>query len=158
MDRTTIMLQNKQLIEELINSSDETKVKVHAAIIDGVSKRIVKNVIANMDDSIKMAIEDAQDALSKKFMDIKSNNGWGKYYKLKPEYEEEVRKSVHDAWSDEIYKSVQEWKSDIEERYRHRLEAALNGYINKIDYLTAHLEDKIKDAVDANISRRLGGE
>lgn len=151
------MLQNKQLIEELINSSDETKVKVHAAIIDGVSKRIVKNVIANMDDSIKMAIEDAQDVLSKEFMDIKSN-GWRKYYKLKPEYAEEVRKAVHDAWSDEILKNAQEWMTDIEEKYRNRLEVALTNYINKIDYLTAHLEDKIKDAVDANISKRLGGK
>ena len=67
MDRVTIMLQNKQLIEELINSSEETKAKVHAAIIDGVSKRIVKNVIKNMDDSIKGAIEQAQNDLLKKF-------------------------------------------------------------------------------------------
>ena len=28
MDRVTIMLQNKQLIEELINSSEETKAKI----------------------------------------------------------------------------------------------------------------------------------
>lgn len=156
MDRVTIMLQNKQLIEELINSSDETKAKIHAAIIDGVSKRIVKNVVTNMDSSVSNAIEKAQEELMLLYMD-KFGSGWNNCYKLKPKYSETVRNSVRNAWNEEISKSVKEWIEHVESKYKERLERAYAAYIDRIEYLTANLEDEIKKAVDANISKRLGG-
>ena len=155
MDRVTIMLQNKQLIEELINSSDETKVKVHAAIIDGVSKRIVKNVVTNMDSAVSDAIEEAQKKLMLLYMD-KFNGGWSNYYKLKPEYAETVLNAVRNAWNEEIGKSVKERIEYVESKYKERLDRAYAAYIEKIEHLTANLEDEIKKAVDANISKRLG--
>ena len=154
MDRVTIMLQNKQLIEELINSSEETKAKIHAAIIDGVSKRIVKNVVTNMDVSIKGAIDQAQESLRKKYMEDK-RDGWRSYYKLKEEYTQCVEAAVRKAWSDEINRSIAEVKEKVAAAYQTRLERAYNEYIGKIESLTDKLDDKIKEAVNENISRRL---
>lgn len=153
MDRVTIMLQNKQLIEEIINSSEETKAKIHAAIIDGVSKRIVKNVVTNMDDSIKGAIEQAQGDLLKKFTENK-REGWKSYYKLKQEYAHEIDFAVRKAWSEEIDRSINEWKKEVAKTYEKRLQSAYNEFIIKIQTLTYNLDDKIKEAVDKNIRAR----
>ena len=147
------MLQNKQLIEELINSSEETKAKIHAAIIDGVSKRIVKNVVTNMDDSIKGSIEQAQDDLLKKFTEDK-REGWKSYYKLKPEYAHEIDVAVRKAWSQEIDRSINEWKEKVAATYEKRLQRAYDEFIVKIQTLTDNLDDKIQEAVDKNIRAR----
>ena len=153
MDRVTIMLQNKQLIEELINSSEETKAKIHAAIIDGVSKRIVKNVVTNMDASIKGAIEQAQDHLLKKFTEDK-RDGWRSYYKLKQEYAQVVDAAVRKAWSEEIDKSVKEYREKVAATYEKRLQRAYDEFIVKIQTLTDNLDDRIQDAVNKNIRER----
>lgn len=153
MDRVTIMLQNKQLIEELINSSAETKAKIHAAIIDGVSKRIVKNVVTNMDDSIKGAIEQAQDHLLKKFTEDK-RDGWRSYYKLKQEYAQVVDAAVRKAWSEEIDKSVKEYRERVAATYEKRLQRAYDEFIVKIQTLTDNLDDRIQEAVNKNIKER----
>lgn len=153
MDRVTIMLQNKELIEELINSSEETKAKIHAAIIDGVSKRIVKNVIKNMDGSIKGAIEQAQVDLLKKFTETK-REGWRSYYRLNPIYAKEINDAVSKAWSEEIDRSINESKKEVVANYEKRLQRAYDEFIVKIQSLTNNLDDKIQEAVDKNIRAR----
>lgn len=156
MDRVIISLQNKELIEDIINSSDEVKAKVHNAIIDGVSKRITKNVVTNMDASVKAAIETAQMELHKKYMEG-TQQGWSTYYKLKEQYRQCVENAVKEAWSDEIDRSIQEVKERVTAAYQTRLERAYNDYIVKIESLTDKLDEKIKEAVNENISRRLKG-
>ena len=156
MDRVTIMLQNKQLIEELINSSEETKAKIHAAIIDGVSKRIVKNVVNNTDASIRAAIENAQVELQKKYTEEKKQ-GWSSYYNLKKEYTEVVKQEVERAWRQHIDASVKEVAEKVTEVYKLRLESAFNCYIAKINRMTDNLDEEIKKAVNENISKRLNG-
>lgn len=156
MDRVTISLQNKELIEDIINSSDEVKARIHNAIIDGVSKRITKNVVTNMDASVKAAIETAQMELHKKYMDEK-RQGWSSYYKLKEQYRQCVEAAVRKAWSDEIDRSIQEVKEKVKAAYQTRLERAYQNYIAKIEQMTDRLDDKIKEAVNENISRRLNG-
>lgn len=153
MDRVTISLQNKELIEEIINSSDEVKAKIHNAIIDGVSKRITKNVVTNMDSAVKAAIQTAQDELMKKFLDGKCS-GWSNIYKLKEEYAQCVNEAVRKAWTAEIDRSIGEWREKVEATYKQRLERAYNEYIAKIQKLTDSLDDKIKEAVNENISKR----
>lgn len=153
MDRVTVSLQNKELIEEIINSSDEVRAKIHNAIIDGVSKRIAKNVISNMESSIKYAIEKVQDELLSKYMDGK-RMGWSTIYDLKKEYKEEVRNEVRRAWDDEIRASVAEIKEKVAASYEERLRFAYEAYVSKIEKMTEHLDDKIKEAVDENISKR----
>lgn len=154
MDRVTISLQNKELIEEIINSSDEVRAKIHNAIIDGVSKRITKNVVTNMDASVKAAIETAQMELHKKYM-YETWQGWSSHFKLKEQYRQCVEAAVRKAWSDEIDRSIQEVKEKVAAAYKIRLERAYNEYIGKIESLTDKLDDKIKEAVNENISRRL---
>lgn len=154
MDRVTISLQNKELIEDIINSSDEVRAKIHNAIIDGVSKRITKNVVNNMDASVKAAIDQAQESLRKKYMEDK-RDGWRSYYKLKEEYAQCVEAAVRKAWSDEINRSIAEVKEKVAAAYQIRLERAYNEYIGKIESLTDKLDDKIKEAVNENISKRL---
>jgi hypothetical protein len=156
MDRVTISLQNKELIEDIINSSDEVKARIHNAIIDGVSKRITKNVVTNMDASVKAAIETAQMELHKKYMD-ETRQGWSSHYKLKEQYRQCVEGAVRKAWSDEIDRSIQEVKEKVKAAYQTRLERAYQNYIAKIEEMTDHLDDKIKEAVSENISRRLNG-
>ena len=154
MDRVTISLQNKELIEEIINSSDEVRAKIHNAIIDGVSKRITKNAVNNMDASVKAAIDQAQESLRKKYMEDE-RDGWRSYYKLKEEYAQCVEAAVRKAWSDEINRSIAEVKEKVAAAYQIRLERAYNEYIGKIESLTDKLDDKIKEAVNENISKRL---
>ena len=155
MDSVTITLQNKELIEEIINSSAEVKAKVNNAIIDGVSKRLLKNVVNNMDASVKAAIDQAQESLSKKYMECK-RDGWRSHYKLKEEYAQCIEAAVRKAWSDDINRSISEVKEKVAAAYQTRLERAYNEYIGKIESLTDSLDDKIKEAVDKNISERLG--
>lgn len=154
MDRVTIFLQNKELIEEIINSSDEVRAKIHNAIIDGVSKRITKNVVNNMDASIKAAIDKAQENLHKKFMEDKSD-GWRTYYKLKEDYARCIEEAVHKEWSNMINRSIAEEKEKVAAAYQTRLERAYKDYICKIENLTDRLDEKIKEAVNENIIKKL---
>ena len=45
MDNVRVNIQNKDLIKEFIESNPDLKVKINNAIIDGVSKRLLKNVL-----------------------------------------------------------------------------------------------------------------
>lgn len=151
MDRVTIMLQNKQLIEELINSSEQTSVKVHAAIIDGVSKRIVKNVINSTDDAIKSALREADKELSKNYI---SKEPWGGY-KLREEYQKEIVKQVRNAWVNCLNENIQEVTKNVAEKYQSRLEFAINEFLAKINRQTDAIDDVIKKAVERVVSEKL---
>lgn len=153
MDRVTISLQNKELIEEIINSSDEVKAKIHNAIIDGVSKRITKNVVANTDASVKGAIDQAQDYLLNKFTEDK-REGWRSYYKLKEEYAQCVDAAVRKAWLGEIQRDIDEVKQKVAASYEKRLKEAYEMFIYQIEQRTAKLDEVIKKAVEESIMKR----
>ena len=77
-------------------------------------------------------------------------------HKLKEEYAQCIEAAVRKAWSDEINRSIAEVKEKVTAAYQTRLERAYNEFIGKIESLTDSLDDKIKEAVDKNISERLG--
>ena len=52
---------------------------------------------------------------------------------------------------------LQEVKEKVKAAYQTRLERAYQNYIAKIEEMTDRLDDKIKEAVNENISRRLNG-
>ena len=66
MDNVRVNIQNKDLIKEFIESNPDLKVKINNAIIDGVSKRLLKNVLNeyrqieiatnNLDERIEKAV------------------------------------------------------------------------------------------------------
>ena len=45
MDNVRVNIQNKDLIKEFIESNPDLEVKINNAISDGVSKRLLKNVL-----------------------------------------------------------------------------------------------------------------
>ena len=61
MDNVRVNIQNKDLIKELIESNPDLEVKINNAIIDGVSKRMLKNVLNQFDTTFKCAFNEISD-------------------------------------------------------------------------------------------------
>lgn len=63
MDTVKITLQNKELIEELINSSEKLKVEIDKKIIDEIVKRLVTKVLNNFNGATKEAFDELEQKL-----------------------------------------------------------------------------------------------
>lgn len=64
MDNVRVNIQNKDLIKEFIESNPDLEVKINNAIIDGVSKRLLKNVL-NEYRQIKIATNNLDERIEK---------------------------------------------------------------------------------------------
>lgn len=58
MDNVRVNIQNKDLIKELIESNPDLEVKINNAIIDGVSKRILKQVLNHYDSAVDKTFDE----------------------------------------------------------------------------------------------------
>lgn len=154
MDIVNITLQNEKLIEQLINSSDELRVRISNAIVDSIAKRTAKKVLANADEALKKALDRVEMEVSHKFLEY-SDSGWRQQYALKEEYKREIRNAVNDIWQAKIYESIDEVKQDIMDRYKLRLESSCDAYIRKLDDAIEHIDDKISAAVEKYFTNRL---
>lgn len=150
MDRVTIMLQNKQLIEELINSSNEARWAVHAAIIDAVSKRIVKNVTTNIDEGLRKAVNMEEEKLLQKFMD---RNTWGNL-SLKREFVEAIQAEVADAWQEKIKLEIEYIRKKVAAKYEDKLKLEYERYIANINRMCANLDSVLERTVEKVIREK----
>lgn len=69
MDVVKITLQNKELIEELINSSEKLKVDIDKKIIDEIVKRLVTKVLNNFNNATKKAFDELEQKVSLEFLE-----------------------------------------------------------------------------------------
>ena len=61
MDVVKITLQNKELIEELINSSEKLKVDINKKIIDEIAKRLTAKILNNFNGATKKAFDELEE-------------------------------------------------------------------------------------------------
>lgn len=155
MDRVTITLQNKDLIEEIINSSNELQIQVHNAIIDGITKRIVKNVLMTADDAINKAVASAKEESASKFMEKLGSCDWNPNWVLKEEYRQLITARVQKVWRDQLSSSVEKQTEKIIDSYKVRLESALGALLLEITNKTAHLNDIIQKSVENILKSKL---
>ena len=155
MDNVRVNIQNKDLIKELIESNPDLEVKINNAIIDGVSKRILKQVLNHYDSAVDKTFDELSEKLAKEFLDFEYGS-WSVKYKLKDEYRDHIRDIVRNAWYEEMYDDVNKIKEQILQDYKTLLQAACNRYVQQVENATNNIDERIEKAVAKYFKERLG--
>ena len=148
MDKVTITLQNKELIEQILASSKDVEVRAHNAIIDTLTKRLIKNVqnSYSYDKAIEKAMTEAENDIRKKLLNEKATDyGYGRVYSLKPEYEKAVKNAVNGIWVDKIDEKINGVIDKIVPTFESRLREALEKKLREIE--TTDFEKVVEKAV-----------
>ena len=157
MDNVKITLQNRELIEDLINNSDNLEIAIHNAIIDGVSKRTLKAVMNDMEVAKRIddAKKKAEDEISKKYFDIqKSNWGYSSVYSLKSEYQKIIDKAIKNAFENKLNDKINEVTKDIVKPYKEELNKILNNWVEKIKKYD--IDELARKAISEAVEKRFG--
>lgn len=153
MDNVKITLQNKELIEQIINSTDNLEVTIHNAIIDAITKRFIKNIENSeiIDKKLKEAMKKVEDEVSQKYLrKEKSQWGYSTEWKLNPEYETAVVKAVKNAYSNLIDEKVKELVEPFITSFKTRLEGAIGSFEGRID---EYAKRAVQDAVEKRFGK-----
>lgn len=156
MDNVRVNIQNKDLIKELIESNPDLEIKINNAIIDGVSKRVLKNVLNQYDSALNRTFNEISEKISKEFLDIDNSNIWRTQYKLKDEYRDHIRDIVRQAWYEEMYDDVNKIKEEILQDYKTSLQMACSKYVQKVENATNNIDERIEKAVAKYFKEHLG--
>ena len=153
MDNVKITLQNKELIEQIIKNTDNLEVRIHNAIIDEITKRFIKNIENSeiVDKKLKDAMKAAEGKITEKYLN-KEKCQWGYSYewKLKPEYEAAVVKSVKKAYSDIIDEKVKELAQPVLNSFKARLDGVIGSFEGRID---EYAKRAVQDAVEKRFGK-----
>ena len=158
MDRVTISLQNKELINEIINSSENLKVMIPNSIMDAVNKRVVKTVMNSpiVDNAAKKAVESAENEIKKKYL-VEEKGSFGyPYYKVNSKLQQVIDAAVRTAFSDEIDKLVKIYGERIAATYEKRLNMFMDTLLNKVQNYDAELDKAVGKAVKEAVEKRFG--
>jgi hypothetical protein len=156
MDNVRVNIQNKDLIKELIESNPDLEVKINNAIIDGVSKRVLKNVLNQFDTTLNRTFNEISEKISKEFFDFDNSNWWQKRYNLKDEYKNHIRDIVRQTWFEEMYDDVSKVKEQILQDYKTSLQMACSKYVQQVENATNNIDERIEKAVAKYFKERLG--
>ena len=154
MDNVRVNIQNKDLIKELIESNPDLEVKINNAIIDGVSKRLLKNILNQYDTTLNRAFNEVSEKLSKEFLDFEYG-AWSTKYKLKDEYKNHIRDIVRQTWFEEMYDDVSKVKEQILQDYKTSLQMACSKYVQQVENATNNIDERIEKAVAKYFKERL---
>lgn len=155
MDNVRVNIQNKDLIKELIESNPDLEVKINNAIIDGVSKRLLKNVLNQYDTTLNRAFNEISEKLSKEFLDFDNRDIWYTRCVLKDEYKNHIRDIVRQAWYEEMYDNVNKVKEQILQDYKTSLQMACSRYVQQVENAVNNLDERIEKAVAKYFKERL---
>ena len=155
MDNVRVNIQNKDLIKELIESNPDLEVKINNAIVDGVSKRLLKNVLNDYNVALDRAFNEVSEKLSKEFLDFEYGS-WSTKYKLKDEYKNHIRDIVRQTWFEEMYDDVSKVKEQILQDYKTSLQMACSKYVQQVENATNNIDERIEKAVAKYFKERLG--
>lgn len=153
MDNVKITLQNKELIENLINSTENLEVTIHNAIIDAITKRFIKNIENSdvVDKKLKDAMKKVEDEISQKYLrKEKSQWGYSTEWKLNPAYEAAVVKAVKKAYSDLIDEKVKEFVEPVIKSFKTRIDGAVGSFESRID---EYARMAVQDAVEKRFGK-----
>jgi len=153
MDSVKINLQNKELIESIIKSTENLEVTIHNAIIDAITKRFIKNIENSevVDKKLKEAMKKVEDEISQKFLK-KEKSQWGYYteWKLNSEYEAAVVEAVKKAYSDLIDEKVKELAEPVIKTFKTRLDGVIGSFEGRID---EYAKRAVQDAVEKRFGK-----
>ena len=131
------------------------EVKINNAIIDGVSKRLLKNVLNEYDTTLNRAFEEVSEKISKEFLDFDNSNWWQTRCKLKDEYKKHIRDIVRQAWYEEMYDDVNKIREQVLQDYKTSLEMVCSKYARQIEITTNNFDERIEKAVAKYFQKRL---
>lgn len=155
MDSVRVNIQNKDLVKELINSNPDLEVKINNAIIDGVSKRLLKNVLNEYDTTLNRAFNEVSEKVHKEFLDF-DNSSWRQTrYKLKDDYKNHIRDVVRQAWYEEMYSDVNKIKEQVLQDYKTSLQMACSRYVQQVENATNNIDERVEKAVAKYFKERL---
>lgn len=134
MDKVTITLQNKELIESIIGSSKDIEIKVHNAVIDSITKRLIKNVTntADYDSALKKASNKATEKIKDEFLKVDTSSFY-RSYKFNKEYESAISIGIKKLWEDEIASKINDVIQKTIPAYEYQLNEALNAKLKEIE-------------------------
>ena len=157
MDVVKITLQNKELIEELINSSENLKVEIHKKIIDEIVKRLVTKVLNNFNDATKEAFDELEQKVSLEFLEKKPNSYY--QYQLGEQYRNEIVKRIRNAWEDNLRIEVDDVKDTIIATLTAKLDRMSDDAVKRLEKRYTEVYDnidkKIENAVENYFKKRL---
>ena len=157
MDVVKVTLQNKELIEELINSSEKLKVELNKKILDELSKRLMTKVLNNFDDATKKAFDELEHKISLEYLErVKpySNN-----YRLAENYRNEIATRIRNAWEDNLRVDIDDAKDTIITLLKAKLERMSDDAVKRLEKRYSEVYDnidkKIEEAVANYFKKRL---
>ena len=156
MDNVRVNIQNKDLIKELIESNPDLEVKINNAIIDGVSKRLLKNILNQYDTTLNRAFNEISKKISEEFLDFDNRDIWRTRCKLKDEYRNHIRDIVRQTWFEEMYDDVNKVKEQVIQDYKTSLQMACSKYVQQVENATNNIDERIEKAVAKYFKERLG--
>ena len=134
MDKVTITLQNKELIESIIGSSKDIEVKAHNAVIDTITKRLIKNVIntSDYDSALRTASIKATEKIKDEFLNVDTSSFY-RNYKFNKEYEDAILKGIKKLWEEKVEDEINKAIQKSLPAYEYMLNEALNAKLKEIE-------------------------
>lgn len=157
MDSVKIVLQNRELIEDIIKNSNNLEFAIHNTIVDAISKRTLKAVMN--DNGITKRIQDVkkqtEDEISKKYFDIKKSDwGYSSVYTLKDEYQKIIDKAIDAAFKKKLNDKIVEITDDITKPYVEKLNKVLKDWTEKIE--NYDIDELARKAISEAVEKRFG--
>lgn len=157
MDVVKITLQNKELIEELINSSEKLKVDIDKKIIDEIAKRLVTKILNNFNGATKKAFDELEEKISLEFLEKKPDSF--NQYRLGEQYRNEIATRIRNAWEDNMRIEVDDVKDTIIAMLTVKLDRMSDDAVKRLERRYSEVYDnidkKIENAVENYFKKRL---
>ena len=117
MNQISFILNEKASIEKMLDDGD-FRVKVNAAIIDGVSKRAIKILNSNAEilGTIKKMSSCVADSFKQEFLEKK-----GYSYVVKEEFDKLIKKKIQEEVKRVLYSTIREEVKSLENEMRSEI-------------------------------------
>ena len=156
MEKVSFTLQNRELIEEIIEKNPDLQTRIHNSIIDSLSKRLVKSICntPEVQDRIEREQKKFEENLLKQIMEPAQ---YGYSYQLKTEYARKLTEFIKDRINEELHNGIARViREECEKKYGevHDMVArAVDARVEEINKFDA--EKYMKEKIDEEIKRRL---
>ena len=156
MEKVSLTLQNRELIEEIIEKNPDLQARIHNAIVDGVSNRVVKSVCNSPEikDIVNREQKKYEERILSQLFD-KGNYGYG--YVLKTEFanklSENIRERINDELNNGIIRTIREECQKRLGSIKEKIDQEVENTLKTIKEFNA--EAYMKERIDEEIKRRL---
>ena len=152
MNKVSIVLQDKQIINELVNDPD-FEIRIKDSIIDGIGKRAVKLMDANT--TIKGVVEKISTAISDEM--VKKVFTTDSYYRKK--FREEIQERIEQEVSGEFEKclsnEVRKLRDSLESEFREELKQMKKEVSRKLESVDVEslVRKEARDVIEEKLGR-----